>query len=176
MIIDAVFILLMALACRKGIRKGFIIAIFSVLGFIIGIAAALKLSAVVAMKLSAHTGNAKWLPAVSFLLVFIAVALIVNICGRLVQKTFEAVMLGWANRIAGVAVYALMYSIILSVFLFYAVQLKFISPETTQASFAYAWLQPLAPVVIEGFGKLIPVFKDMFSELEKFFAVYSAKA
>ena len=169
MIIDALFLILMVLACYKGLRKGFIIALFSVLGFIIGIAAALKLSAAVAIRISQHTGSSKWLPALSFLLVFIATAFLVNICGRLIQKSFEAVMLGWANRIAGVLVYALLYSIILSVFLFYAVQLNFIRQETTSASLIYSFLQPVAPLIINSFGKIIPWFRDMFGALERFF-------
>ncbi|MEJ7610419.1 MAG: CvpA family protein [Ferruginibacter sp.] len=175
MIIDVIFLLLMALACYKGLQKGFIIALFSVLGFIIGIAAALKLSAAVAAGISDHTGPAKWLPPVSFLLVFIAVAFAVNIAGRLLQKTFEVIMLGWANRIAGVLVYGLLYSIILSVFLFYAVQLQFIKPATAAGSLAYPYLQPIAPVVIDGFAKIIPWFRDMFGALERFFGNFSGK-
>ena len=162
--------ILMALACYKGFSKGFIIAVFSVLGFIIGIAAALKLSAAVATRLSEHTGASKWWPVISFLLVFIAFAILVNICGKLIQKTFEAVMLGWANRVAGILIYALLYSIIMSVFLFYAVQLQFIKPATTDASLIYPYLRQLAPMVIDGFGKIIPWFRDMFGALERFFA------
>jgi membrane protein required for colicin V production len=130
----------------------------------------LKLSAAVASRLSEHTGSSKWLPLVSFLLVFIAFAIAVNICGKLIQKSFEAVMLGWANRAAGILIYALLYSIILSVFLFYAVMLQFIKPETTNASFIYPYLSQLAPIVINGFGKVIPWFRDMFGALERFFA------
>ncbi len=175
MIIDIVFLLLVALAFYKGLRKGFIIAVFSVLGFILGIAAALKLSAAVAVSISDHTGPAKWLPPVSFLLVFIAVAFAVNICGKLIQKTFEAVMLGWANRIAGVLVYGLLYSMILSVFLFYAIQLQFIKPATVSASVSYPYLHPIAPVVIDGFGRIIPWFRDMFGVLDRFFGNFSDK-
>ena len=170
MLIDAVYLILLALACYKGLRKGFIIAIFSVAGFIIGIAAALKLSAVVALKLSAHTGAGKWLPALSFLIVFLATAFVVNFAGRLLQKTFETVMLGWVNRLAGAALYILLYSIIYSVFLFYAVQLHFIKPDLVSASFSYQYLQPLAPKIIDNIGKIIPVFKDIFSALETFFS------
>lgn len=170
MFIDAAYMILLALAIFKGLRKGFIIAVFSVLGFIIGIAAALKLSAVVAVKLAEHTGAGKWLPALSFLLVFIATAFLVSLAGKLIQKTFETVLLGWANRLAGVALYILLYSIIYSVFLFYAVQLHFIKTDTTTASVIYPYLQPLAPKIIDGIGKFIPWFKDMFTALENFFA------
>jgi membrane protein required for colicin V production len=176
MLIDAIFVILMVLACWKGLRKGFIVAIFSVLGFIIGIAAALKLSAVVAARLSTQVnGGAKWLPVVSFLLVFIAIAFLVNFCGKLIQKTFETVMLGWANRLAGALLYMLLYSIIFSVFLFYAVQLNFIKVETTAASVVFPYLLPLAPKVINGFGAVIPLFKDMFEQLQQFFGGISNK-
>ena len=46
--IDIIFAILIVIAIFKGYRKGFIIAIFSVLAFILGLAAALKLSATIA--------------------------------------------------------------------------------------------------------------------------------
>jgi membrane protein required for colicin V production len=173
MFIDIVFVILIALACYKGYSKGFIVALFSILGFIIGLAAALKLSTTVAAKIAEHTDLGKWLPALSFLLVFIATAFVVNIIGKLIQKTFETVMLGWANRIAGILLYATLYSIIISVFIFYSVQLHFIKVETTNASLIYPYLQPIGPKVIEGFGAIIPWFKNMFAELEQFFGTFA---
>jgi membrane protein required for colicin V production len=175
MFIDAVFMVLIGLACYKGYSKGFIIAIFSVLGFIVGLAAALKLSTTVAAKLSEHTDFGKWLPALSFLLVFMGAVFLVNMAGKLIQKTFETVMLGWANRIAGVLLYALLYSIIFSVFVFYAVQLHFINTDSVNASVTYPYLQPLGPKVIGGFGVVIPWFKNMFTELEQFFGGFAQK-
>lgn len=175
MLIDAVYMILIAVGFYKGLRNGFIIAVFSVAGFIIGIAAALKLSAVVALKLAEHTGAGKWLPALSFLLVFVATALAVNLVGKLLQKTFETVMLGWVNRMAGVALYILLYSIIYSVFLFYALQLHFVKTETTLSSVVYPYLQPLAPKIINGIGTVVPLFKDMFTQLEQFFTGISQK-
>ncbi len=173
MFIDIVFVILIVLACYKGYSKGFIVALFSILGFIIGLAAALKLSTTVAAKIAEHTDLGKWLPALSFLLVFIATAFLVNIVGKVVQKTFETVMLGWANRIAGILLYATLYSIIVSIFIFYAVQLHFIKTETTNASVIYPYLQPIGPKVIEGFGAVIPWFKNMFAELEQFFVTFA---
>ena len=176
MFIDAAYLILIAIACYKGLSKGFIIAVFSVLGFIVGIAAALKLSSVVALKLSAHTGDAKWLPPVSFLIVFLAVAFIVSLVGKIIQKTFETVMLGWINRLAGIALFIFLYSIIYSVFLFYAVQLHFIKAETIADSVVYPYLQPLAPKIINAVGSVIPWFKNMFTELENFFSVGAKKS
>ena len=72
MIIDIAFLLVMVIAIFKGLSKGLIVGIFSLLAFIIGLAAALKLSALVAAYLNKNVLSAtKWLPVISFLLVFI---------------------------------------------------------------------------------------------------------
>ncbi len=171
--IDIAFMILMGFAIFKGYSKGFIVAIFSVLGFIVGLAAALKLSTTVAARLSEHTNIGKWLPAISFLLVFIGTAFLVRILGKVLQKTFETVMLGWANKIAGILLFALLYSIIFIIFIFYAVQLHFFNDEANTSSVCYPFLKELGPKVIEGFGIVIPLFKNMFAELERFFGGFA---
>jgi membrane protein required for colicin V production len=63
MIIDIVFVILLALAIIRGISRGFIVAIFSFIAIIIGVAAAMKLSFIVTGWLEEffHTGK-QWLP------------------------------------------------------------------------------------------------------------------
>src|SRR6185312_13039700 len=98
MIIDIAFAIVMILAIFKGLSKGFIVGIFSLLAFIIGLAAALKLSVVVANYLSKNIISAtKWLPVISFLLVFIVVVLLVGLGARILKKTVEFAMLGWLD-------------------------------------------------------------------------------
>lgn len=176
MIIDAAFILLIIFASIKGMRKGLIVAVFSIIAFVVGLAAALKLSAVVATRLADYVNPSfKWLPLLSFVFVFIVVALLVNLGGRLLQKTFETVMPGWVNRIGGMLLFIALYTFIFSIFLFFAVQVQFIKPTTTSSSFFYPYIQPLGPKVINSLGDIIPFFKDMFVELQKFFGGLSNK-
>jgi len=176
MIIDAVYVLLIVVAGFKGMRKGLIVALFSILAFIAGLAAALKLSAVVAARLSTEVSPTfKWLPMLSFLLVFILVAFLVNLGGRLIQKTFETILLGWVNRIGGMFLYIALYTFIFSIILFFASQAHLISASTIASSFFYPYIQPLGPRVINAIGELIPFFKNMFSELQKFFGGLSNK-
>lgn len=170
MFIDITFFILMIVAVFKGYSKGFIVALFSVVAFIVGLAAALKLSAFAAEKLSGtFNASGKWLPVLSFLFVFIAVVLVIRLGARLIQSSIELAMLGWVNRIAGIVLYALLYAILFSVFLFYAVQLHIFSDESIAASNIYPYIQPLGPKVIDSLGTVIPWFKDMFSQLETFF-------
>ena len=82
MLIDLAFGVLMVLAIFKGYQKGFVIAVFSLLAFIIGLAAALKLSTVVAAYLHDSTSiSVRWLPLVAFLLVFLVVVILVTRSG-----------------------------------------------------------------------------------------------
>ena len=169
--LDIIFAIIIIIACIKGFQKGLIIALFSIVAFIIGLAAALKLSAVVAVWLGNSANiNAKWLPFISFAIVFFVVVLLVRWGGKLIEKTFQMALLGWVNRIGGIVFFAALYIIIFSIFLFYAEKIHLIKPETIKASQTYSFVQPWGPIVIDNFGKVIPVFKDMFTDLETFFS------
>src|SRR5262249_1187250 len=149
---------------------GFIIAIVSALAFVVGLAAALKLSATLAGYLKAHTTlSGRWLPVLAFVLVFIAVVLLVRWIGRLMEAAVGLTMVGWLNKLAGVLLYAAVYTIILSVVLFYIVQLRLVSGSTLASSITYPFIRPWGAVVIDGFGSLVPFFKGMFTQLEDFF-------
>jgi membrane protein required for colicin V production len=177
MTIDVIFSILMVIAVIKGYQKGLIVAVFSLLAFIIGLAAAMKLSAVVAGYIGkAVNVSDKWLPVVSFILVFILVAIAVRWAAALLQKAVEMVLLGWVNRIGGIIVYAILYITIFSVVLFYALQLNFLKPETISGSNTWGFIQPWGPKAIDGFAVVIPFFKDMFRQLESFFGTISEQA
>ena len=174
--IDIIFAIIIIIACIKGYQKGLIIAVFSIIAFIIGLAAALKLSAVVAGWLNGQANiSAKWLPFISFALVFFVVVLLVRMGGKLIEKTFQMVLLGWINRLGGIVFYVALYIIIFSVFLFYAEKGKLLQPSTIQSSQTYNFVQPWGPIVIDNFGKIIPLFKDMFTDLEAFFTTAGNK-
>ncbi len=176
MVIDLTFAVLIVLAIIKGYQRGLVIAVFSIIGFIIGLAAALKLSTAVAAYLKDSVSlSAKWLPFIAFAVVFFVVVILVRLGGKLVEKAFQLVLLGWLNRIGGIILFVALYTIILSIFLFYATTLRLIQPSTIESSLTYNFIEPWGPRVIGGFGKIIPVFKDMFTELQSYFTALSNK-
>jgi len=176
MLIDFTFAALLILAIIKGYQKGLILAIFSIIAFIIGLAAALKLSTAVAAYLKDSISvSAKWMPFIAFALVFLIVVLLVRLGAKLIEKTFQAVLLGWVNRIGGILFYAALYFIILSIFIFYAEKLQILQPATIQSSVTYKFIQPWGPKLMDNIGSLIPFFKDMFTQLGDFFNSLSNK-
>lgn len=170
MIIDIAFLLVMFIAVFNGFSKGFVVGIFSFVAFIIGLAAALKLSAVVAQHFQTAAGvSGKWMPFLAFSLVFIVVVLLVNIGARIIRKTISMAMLGGLDRLTGILLYIIIYTIIFSVFLFFAEKMTLLKPETIKASKVYGFIAPWGPAVINNLGKIIPVVKDLFIQLQSFF-------
>lgn len=170
MLIDAVFIVLMVMALLKGYRNGLVAGAFSFLAIIIGLAAALKLSAIVAGKLGESTRlAATWLPFISFALIMLVVVLLVRVGAAVIQTTMEFAFLGWVNKLGGILLYACLYTTVFSVVLFFAANIHVIKPETIAASKTYAFVQPWGPKAIDGFGAVIPIFKGLFAELSQFF-------
>lgn len=168
--LDIIVIIAMSFAVIKGIRNGLIIAVFSILAFVVGLAAALKLSTVVAAWLSQSTNiNMQWLPFIAFALVFFITVFAIRFVANLIEKAVDMAWMGWVNKLAGVLVYAVLYALILSVLFFYAAQMNLITAEAIAASHTYSIIQPFGPKVIEMIGILIPLFSNMFTELEAFF-------
>lgn len=176
MIIDFISIGLLVLAVIKGFRKGLVVALFSFLAFIIGLAAALKLSVVVAEYLGTNTNiSQRWLPILAFALVFFVVVLLVRLGAKAIETALKMGMLGWLNKLGGVVFYFFLYFFIFSIVLFYATQLKIIKPELAQTSNTYVLIYPLAPSIMDFLGGIFPFLKNMFVELENFFDQLSRK-
>lgn len=168
--LDTIYFVLLIIAVFKGYRKGFVVAVFSFLAVVIGIAAAMKLSALVAGWLGEGTSiSSAWLPFLSFALVMIGVVVLVRIGAALIESAMKMVLLGWANKLGGILLFAALYTMVFSVLLFYADKMHWIKPATFASSVTYPFIQPWAPKALELFGAVIPWFKGLFDQLSAFF-------
>ena len=104
MFIDIVCLVLLVWAVFKGLRNGLVVAIFSFLAFVVGLAAALKLSTVAASYIGNNTNiSERWLPFIAFAAVFIIVVLLIRLGAKAIEGLLQVAMLGWAHRVAGVS-------------------------------------------------------------------------
>ena len=170
MIIDLVYLFVIILSLVQGYRHGLIVGFFSLVAIIIGLAAAIKLSSVVAEWLG-HSGKvgAQWIPIISFAVVFIGVVILIRLGAHLLERIVKTVMLGWANKIGGMIFYLAIYTIVFSILLFYLEKMDLIPPATTAKSITYPIIHAWGPKVIDAFGNILPIFKNMFHDLEDFF-------
>jgi membrane protein required for colicin V production len=175
--IDILFVLLLVFAIYKGYTKGLIIAICSLIAWLLGITAALKLSAVTADYLHKHYQlGSYWLPVATFVLLFIAVVLLVRLIAKLLEKVVQLALLGWLNRLLGICLYLFIYTVVLSILLWLANQVYLLPPQVKASSKVYPYIAPLGPHIVDMTGRLIPYFSNIFHDLEHFFQELARQA
>lgn len=171
MIIDILFFIIIVFAIIKGYSKGLISVIFSFIGTILGIVLAFKFSSFVASWLQKATNiPAYWLPFISFSLIIIGVFILVRVASKTLEKSADLVMLTWLNKLLGFIFFASIFISLLSCFIFFFDKMTLLKAETLADSKTYPFIQPWAPYIIEGFGKVIPFVKESLHQLEQFFS------
>ncbi|HEV3251595.1 MAG TPA: CvpA family protein [Puia sp.] len=168
--IDILFLVFVIIAVFRGLRRGLIVAVFSFAACIIGLAAAVKLSAIVAVHLkdAIHVSE-KWLPILAFILVFVLVVFVVRRAANLLEKLIDFVWLEWLNKLGGVILYTALYLAVFSVLLFYGSSSHILPRSMIESSKVYHFIEPWGPAVINQLARIIPLFRDMFVQLEAFF-------
>jgi len=155
-VIDLIAITVLAIAAVRGYRKGLIIALFSAVAVVLGIWCALRLSAPVAAWLQGHGLAGSWAPLAAYLILFLGVGALVRWGAQIIQGVTKTLMLGFANRAAGAALYVGFSALVLSSVLWLAGRVGALGPEATGESVAYPYLAPVAPWV---YGKAV-AWKD----------------
>jgi len=169
--IDIFFLIILFLAIIRGWKKGLIVATFSLVCGLIGLAAAIKLSAVLAIHMKSDLYmTSRWVPIMAFVLVFMLVILMVQWAGRLLEKMISLTLLGWLNKLGGILLFILLYLSIYSIILFYGTRSQLITRRAVADSHVYSLIAPLGPAVIRFITGFIPYGQDMFTALEGFFA------
>ena len=104
--IDIVILACFLPAIFIGLKNGLIRQLVGLAVVILGIWLSVRFSDVVSVWLIAAkiTTEPFWAKAISFVLIFVAVALVLNLIGKLLEKVLDIAMLGWLNRLLGMVV------------------------------------------------------------------------
>lgn len=170
MVIDIITIALSIFFFIRGYMQGVIVALFSVIAFILGIIAALKLSELLASYLfEKGIVTSGWAQLLSYIILFVGVVILVRLLAKAVETALEAVWMGWMNKLLGGIFYAFVNLVIISTFLWLGNASRLIPAEQVAASVTYPYTVALAPWVAEQVGLLWPMSKEVFADLEMFF-------
>ena len=136
----------------RGLSKGFLEQALSLGGIFLSVWAAFKFSTVVCGWLKPYLSLSETtLSVVAFALILVAVCLAVLIVAKLLTKVLEMSMLGWLDKVLGLAFALVVNALLLGVFiiLFDTLNLKFgfVKPEVLDASIVYTTLRDLSCLV-----------------------------
>lgn len=102
--VDIILLICFIPALVQGFRKGFISQIIAIISIILGAWLSFRFASEVSVWLAQYiTGSEQILKIIAFALILTAVIIGLALLGKLLESTFELVMLGWLNKLLGAA-------------------------------------------------------------------------
>ena len=152
---DIIVIVILGYCLIRGIFRGLVKELSSIIGVFGGFYAAYTYYPVLAKPLSKWIANAGYLNLLSFLIIFCGVFIIISILGIIINYLLKIVFLGWLDRVSGAMFGAMKGILIVSVLL---IALTAFLPKGTPI-IKDSLLSPYVTLVSEKMAKVIP--KDM---------------
>lgn len=101
--IDIIILICFLPAFYFGIKNGLVKQLISLCVVYFGIKLSVRFSQGVAAWLTENAGITEvWSKTLSFIVIFLAVALILSLIGRIIEKILKISLLGWLNKLLGV--------------------------------------------------------------------------
>lgn len=117
--LDVVIILPLLFGMIRGLMRGLIAELNAVLAVLLGvIGARMWGSGFSGWLQNAFGWNSTICTIISYVLIFFAIAIIINLIGHALQKLMKAIKMGWVNRLVGGICGAVKWAIILLVIVF----------------------------------------------------------
>jgi membrane protein required for colicin V production len=161
-IIIAIVLLLFAL---KGLRRGIIIEVVTLLAFGVGIFGAMHFSDFTAEHLQEVMEiDPKYLNTIAFVLTFILLVVIVNLIGRGVSKLVKTLNLGFWDRLGGFLFGAAKGVLLCSLLVLVLNNLQLlgvVKEEVKKESKLYPYVEMTVPYLYQGFDLVREAIKDV---------------
>ncbi|MBE0649436.1 MAG: CvpA family protein [Bacteroidales bacterium] len=151
-LLDIVLVIPLIFFGYNGFRKGLIIEVTSLAAFILGLFFAFYFSDFTAGILKQYfTIQEKYMAAISFIVTFIAVLVIVLAVGKILEKFIDILMLGFVDKLAGgvfgILKGALFLSIIIFVLNYFDANHSIIKQKAKDNSVLYQPIESIAPAL-----------------------------
>ncbi|MGL4908379.1 MAG: CvpA family protein [Bacteroidales bacterium] len=166
---DIILSLILAYGIYTGLRRGLVMQLVALFILILGAYIAFKLSFFVGIKLSNFGVGATVIPALSFTITFVGVALVANTLGKIANNIIKITMLGWLNKLLGVLLSTtktlVALSIVLTILNHLDSQFGFLSRTEIEKSKLYQPISSIVPALVPhlNFDKI----KTSAEELDK---------
>jgi len=159
-VVDIVIVCCFLPVLYFGIKNGLVKQLVALAVIYFGITLSLKFAAPVSEWVLQHLQIPEfWAKAVSFILIFFVVALVLSLLGRIIEKIIKISLLGWLNKLLGIVMTFCIFALVLSVLVYFVDSannlLEFIPKEKMEESRFYPMLLDLAKEVF-------PRFKELF--------------
>jgi membrane protein required for colicin V production len=170
MFLDIVAVAIVGFGFYRGFTKGFVVTLFSMIAWMIGLVAALRLTAAGSdLFRDWFDSTSAWIPIVTFVIIFVAVVILVILFAKLIDQIITVAQLGLWNKLAGGVLEGAFFLLVLSILYWMLQNGGVITPETRADSKLYATISPVAPGFFKWLGNNVPALKDLLDNLKPYF-------
>lgn len=158
--LDIIIALILIIGAIAGLRKGLIAQLFSIAAIFLSSWLAFTFSSAFSEWLSSYIhADGALMNIITFLMIFIGMIILCNLLGKMIETVFEVAMLGWLNRLLGVAFSVTKYALFigLAIILFHSINNRFnwVDEEKLAESKMYSLMKDGAYAVFPYFESLL---------------------
>ena len=168
--LDIIIAIILFLFGWKGLRKGLIIEVVTLLAFGVGIYGAMHFSDFTAAHLQDFLEiKPQYLNTIAFVLTFIILVVLVNLIGRLVSKWVKSMNLGFFDKLGGFLFGILKGVLLCSVLLMVLNNFQLlgvVKPKVKEESKLYPYIEQTVPYVYRGFDLVKDYAKEVMPDEE----------
>ena len=168
--LDIIIAIILFLFGWKGLRKGLIIEVVTLLAFGVGIYGAMHFSDFTAAHLQDFMEiKPQYLNTVAFVLTFIILVVLVNLIGRLISKWVKSMNLGFFDKLGGFLFGILKGVLLCSVLLMVLNNFQLlgvVKPKVKEESKLYPYIEQTVPYVYRGFDLVKDYAKEVMPDEE----------
>jgi membrane protein required for colicin V production len=164
---DIILIVLLLLGAWSGYRKGFLMALFSLAAFLLGLFGAYHLMGDGVVWLGSKIeADPKLMPYISFMIIFLVIVIAVKIIGSILRATIAKTVLGEADNILGAILGIFRYGFMLSIVMWIMTSLHFNLPQDWRKdSVVLPVMEKTAPYIAGKAGSMFPSVGELFKGL-----------
>ena len=169
--LDIIIAIVLLIFGLKGLRKGLIVEVVSLLAFGAGIYGAMHFSDFTAERLQDFMEiKPQYLNTIAFVLTFIILVVLVNLIGRLISKAIKSMNLGFFDKLGGFIFGAIKGVLLCSTFVLVLNNLQWtgiIKEEVRKNSFLYTYVEKTVPYLYKGFDLVKGYAQEMIPNEEE---------
>lgn len=166
--VDIILLILIALGAYEGYKKGLLLSIVGLIGFVLAIALGVYFMDPVSKFLAKHLDEITFaFPIMAFLIVFLLTLMLVGIAGWVLKRVMDMVLLGGLDSIAGAILGIVKSAFFISLFMWLSLQFDMKMPREWRKESQYLqYIEPLAPSVIWVLEPVSPKLKELQKTME----------
>jgi len=166
--LDIILLIPLVFGAVLGFRKGLLLEIIGILAFVLAIVGGFRLMQLGITYLKDYfEGIDHLLPFISFIIIFLAIILLINMLGKVVKKMIDMTLLGGVDKFAGALVGMVKWAIGISIILFLTINFGIELPGQDEDLVLYPFMVDLGPNIISALDVVLPFAEEMLESIKE---------